>query len=47
MVDDGVNDEFVNSFFIFAKKKVHKVFKIADIDQVILALVFRFGVTLF
>ena len=43
MVDDGVNDEFVASLFILAEKRVHKGFKIADIDQLILALVFRFG----
>ena len=31
MVDDGVNYEFLNSFFIFAEKKVHKVYKFAEI----------------
>ena len=49
MANDGVNDGFVNSFFILAEKKVHKGhkgFKMADIDQVTLALVFGFGVTL-
>ena len=44
MINDGVQFAFVYSFFILAEKKVHKGFKMSDIDQLILVLIFRFGV---